>query len=60
MILYIDYYKEAEDTGSQGHPVQRGPVQTYPTERDPAHGDPDSRTAVPQIQDETKGVFSTH
>ena len=40
MILYIDYSEETEDTGSQGHPVQKGPMQTDPAQRDPAHGDP--------------------
>lgn len=49
VILYTDYCKEAEDTESQPHPVQT----------DPAHGDPDNRIIIPQIQDETWGVFYT-
>ena len=28
VILCIDYSEETEDTDSQGHPVQRGPMQT--------------------------------
>ena len=36
VILYTDYYWEAEDTDIQGHPAQR----------DPAHGDPGSRIVV--------------
>lgn len=47
VILYTDYYWEAEDTDSQGRPAQG----------DPARGDPGSRIVVAQIQDETKGMF---
>lgn len=28
VILYTEYYSEAEDTDSQGNPLQRGPMQT--------------------------------
>lgn len=41
VILYTDYYWEAEDTDSQGRPAQG----------DPARGDPGSRIVVAQIQE---------
>ena len=42
---------------SQGQLVQRSPMQTDPAQRRPAHGDLNNRRVVPQIQDETTGVF---
>ena len=37
--------------------IQRSQMQTDLAQRDPAHGYPDDEIVVPQIQDETVGVF---
>ena len=43
LSLCTDYYKEAEDTDSQGGPVQGGPVQGGPVQGGPVQGGPAQR-----------------